>query len=267
MNLVRAASAKPLRPGAVQAPGPLPRTRERTASMTRHAGSRGLTLVELLVAMAIIAFISIMIFQAMDGMRRSKEGVERVADRFREGRMAMARISRELQSAYLSAHAPIDQSLIVSKTIFRAEPGSPGARLDFTSFSHRRLKFGALESDQEEISYFASEDPDRPGVTDLARRTSAIVDDTPEEGGRVDVLATDIDLFDLEFLDPLTGQWREEWDSTSVVEEQGRLPLVVKVVLVLNDGVRSHADSARGRIRLVTKVRLPIQDVLSFALK
>jgi hypothetical protein len=41
----------------------------------------------------------------------------------------------------------------------------------------------------------------------------------------------------------------------------------VKVTLVLNDGVRSHADSARGKIRLMTKVFLPIQDVLSFALK
>ncbi len=235
--------------------------------MSRRNHLRGLTLVELLVAMTIIAFISIMIFQAMDGMRRSREGVERVADRYREGRIAMARITRELQSAYLSSHRPIDEALIVSKTIFRGEPGAVGARLDFTSFAHRRLSHNANESDQVEISYFVSEDPDQPGVTDLVRRSSPIVDEEPAEGGSVDVLATNIDLFDLMYLDPITGKWREEWDSESIVEEKGRLPLAVKVTLVLNDGVRSHEDSGRGRIRLVTKVRLPIQDVLNFALK
>lgn len=236
--------------------------------MTLRARSRvrGMTLIEMLVSMAILAFISVLVFASVDGMRRSRAGVDRISDRYREGRLAMSRISRELQSTYLSAHEPIDQSLRVVTTSFVGDPGTPAARLDFNSFSHRRLRENLRESDQLEISYFGSEDPDQRGVVDLARR-AASPDEEPLEGGKVEVLATDIDLFDLEYLDPLTGIWRDEWDSTSVIGEKGRLPLAVKVVLVLNGASRSRDEGSRGKIRLVAKIPLHIQDSLNFALK
>lgn len=227
---------------------------------------RGMTLIEMLVSMAILAFISVLVFASVDGMRRSRAGVDRISDRYREGRLAMSRISRELQSTYLSAHEPIDQSLRVVTTSFVGDPGTPAARLDFNSFSHRRLRENLRESDQLEISYFGSEDPDKRGVVDLARR-AASPDEEPLEGGKVEVLATDIDLFDIEYLDPLTGIWRDEWDSTSVIGEKGRLPLAVKVVLVLNGASRSRDEGSRGKIRLVAKIPLHIQDSLNFALK
>ncbi len=235
-------------------------------SSKRRSQTRGLTLIELLVSMAILAFISVLVFASVDGMRRSRAGVDRITDRYREGRLAMNRISREIQSTYLSAHEPIDQSIRVITTSFIGEPGSPAARLDFNSFSHRRLRENLRESDQVEISYFGSDNPDEDGVVDLARR-EAMPDEEPLEGGKVEILATNIDLFDLEYLDPLTGIWREEWDSTSVVGEQGRLPLAVKVVLVLNGGTRGRDEGSRGKIRLVAKIPIQIQDTLNFALK
>jgi hypothetical protein len=152
------------------------------------------------------------------------------------------------------------------QTIFKGEPGSPASRLDFNSFSNRRLQADARESDQVEISYFGSENPDKDDVVDLARRVDS-PDEKPEEGGRVEVLATNIDLFELSYLDPLTGRWLEEWDSSSVLSKKGILPLQVKVVLVLNGAERSREDGGRGKIRLVQKISLPIQDTLNFALK
>lgn len=237
----------------------------RRASARRRA--RGLTLVELLIAMAILALISMLIYSAIDGMRRSREGVRRVADRYREGRIAMNRISRELQSAYLSEHAPIPPIMPVVKTAFIGKSGSPASRLDFNSFAHDRLERNSHESDQMEVSYFGSDDPARDGVTDLARRSSSRLDEDPQRGGRVDVLATDIDLFKLEYLDPLSGMWREEWDSTSVIGEAARLPLQVKITLVLKGGERRNDSSSRGTVRLVSKVPLHIQNILNFAMK
>lgn len=237
----------------------------RQWSRRRHAA--GMTLIEVLVAMSILAFIAIAMYSAIDGMRRSRAGVERVTDRYREGRLAMARMVRELESAYLSEHKPINESLWVKKTIFKGENRSPAARVDFNSFAHRRLATTARQSDQMEVSYFGSEDPEVRGKIDLARREDTLLDADPTRGGRVDVLATDIDLFSLEYLDPLTNMWREEWDSSSVVGEKGRLPRQVKILLVLNEGERRTVDSSRGRIRLAAKVRLYIQDPLTFALK
>jgi len=227
---------------------------------------RGFTLVELLVAIVILSLISVLIYNAFASMKRSREGIERVDDRYREGRLAMARMTRELESAFISFHAPINTSLLVERTAFIGTTGTPADRLDFNSFSNRRLDRNSHVSDQCELSYFGSSNPDQPGVTDLARRVSTTLDLDPKKGGRVEVLATDIDLFDLQYLDPMSGSWVDTWDTTqSITGQPARLPLQVRIVLVLNGGARQGSERGQGSIRLITKVELPIENGLNFA--
>lgn len=227
--------------------------------------SRAVTLVELLIAVAVLAMISVLIYSSFSGMRRSRDGIQRLTDRYREGRIALSRIARELSSAYISGHEPIDPSLKVVQTAFISTEGTPADRIDFNSFAYRRLDRDVHESDQAEISYFGSPDPDQDGVIDLARRVSPILDLDPQSGGRVEVLATDIDLFDLEFLDPLTGMWDDTWDTTSAVAQENRLPLQVRIILVLNGGRRTREAGGQDTIRLVTKVPLQMLTPLTFA--
>lgn len=228
--------------------------------------ARGFTLVELLVAVVVLSMISLLIYNAFASMKRSREGIERVDDRYREGRLAMTRMVRELQSAYISLHAPINSSLLVQKTAFIGTTGTPADRLDFNSFSNRRMDKNSHVSDQCELSYFGSPNPEQSGVTDLARRISTLLDLDPKKGGRVDVLATDIDLFDLQYLDPTTGNWVETWDTTSTLTGQpARLPVQMRILLVLNGGSRRGYDRGQGTIRLMTKVALPIDNGLNFA--
>jgi general secretion pathway protein J len=209
--------------------------------------------------------VSVLIYGAFAAMRKSKEGLERVQERYREGRMAMQRLSRDLSSAYLSAHLPIDTRLAVQKTAFIGKRGSPADRLDFNAFSNTRRDRNAHESDQAEISYFGSEDPEHGSTLDLARRVSTHPDLDPQHGGRVEVLATDIDLFQLDYLDPQSGMWNETWDSTQPTGQPNRIPLQVRITLVLNSGGRSRYDSGRNRIRFQTVIVLPIQQPLNFA--
>lgn len=232
----------------------------------RVRNMRGFTLVELLVAVVILSLISLLIYNAFASMKRSREGIERVDDRYREGRLAMTRMVRELQSAYISLHAPINSSLLVQKTAFVGTTGTPADRVDFNSFSNRRMDKNSHVSDQCELSYFGSPNPELSGVTDLARRISTLLDLEPRKGGRVDVLATDIDLFDLQYLDPMTGNWVETWDTTSGITGQpARLPVQMRILLVLNGGARQGYDRGQGTIRLITKVSLPIDNALNFA--
>jgi general secretion pathway protein J len=231
----------------------------------RKRRSRGFTLIEVLISIAILAAITSLLFGAFSALKRSKDGLSRVQDRQREGRLAMARITRELQSAYLSAHIPLNQALLVQKTIFKSERGSPADRLDFTAFANRRLDRDSHVSDQCELSYFGSPNPDGSGTTDLVRRVDTELDLEPTKGGKVEVLATDIDLFDLQYLDATTGQWQENWDTTQTTGQPDRLPLQVRVILVLNGGARSGSDRGRGTIRLVTKVGLNMLQPLTFA--
>ncbi|MBI4702139.1 MAG: prepilin-type N-terminal cleavage/methylation domain-containing protein [Deltaproteobacteria bacterium] len=222
------------------------------------ARARGFTLLEALVSMAILALVATLVYGGFHAMTRARSNIERVGDRYQQGRAALSRLARELGSAFLSAHQPFASQLIRARqTAFVGLRESPADRLDFTSFSHRRLRRDAHESDQNELSYFAARDPDG-GTLDLVRREAPYIDEDPSRGGVVQVLAEDIESFQLSYLDPLTGEWTERWDSTQAAEQFGRLPAQVWIVLVLR--------GARGEpIRFETKAPLGMHLPLSFA--
>lgn len=230
-------------------------------------GSRGFTLIEMIIAIGVLSVICMLIYGAFAGMRNSKEGVERIDDRYHEGREALRRITRELSSAYISLHRPLDQTFVVQKTAFVGTRGTPADRLDFNAFANRRLDRNSHESDQCELSYFGMPTPKDQGLTDLVRRVSPRLDQKPDKGGRIDVLATDIDLLKLKYLDPLTGNWVETWDSTDTLTHTNQLPIYVHVKLILNGGRRTSSSRARGTLRFETKVAIPMYQPLSFAIE
>jgi len=233
----------------------------------RSRRARGFSLIELLIAVAILSGVCMLIYSAFAGMRNSKEGVSRIDDRYHEGREALRRIEREIASAYVSLHRPLDPTLWVQRTEFVGTRGTPADRLDFNSFSYTRFDRNAHESDQCELSYFGSPDPKNTGVIDLVRRVNPHLDLKPDKGGRIDVIASDIDLFRLEYLDPLTGMWTETWDSTDTLTHTNQLPPFVHVKLVLNGGRRAFPGRAQGTLRFETKIRIPIYQPLSFAIE
>ena len=229
----------------------LPRNRRR---------ERGVTLLEILVSLGILALIATLIYGALDGMAKSREGLSRIGDRYHQGRSSLYRISRELQSAFLSMHSPVNQSLQTRTTVFIGKDSSSTDRIDFAAFSHRRLGANAHESDQCELSYFTSRDPNVSGKLDLVRREDSTVDLDPDKGGPVLVVAEDVSEFDLRYFDPVAQQWTESWDSTQSAGQFARLPAQVKVTIVMNKGPGDKP------VRFQTKVPIAMQLPLSFAI-
>ena len=225
-----------------------------------RSAARGLTLLEVMVAVAILAMVAVLIYGAFDGLGRGKKNLGRVNDRYHQGRSALSRIARELSSAFISAHQPLTEQQFRRLTIFKGTSSSPADRIDFTSFSHRRLVRDSHESDQNELSYFGSPDPKNPGKLDLARRESPLIDLEPRRGGEVEVLAEDIDHFDVRYLDAQTGLWTESWDSSQATGQPGRLPFEIKISLALKGGIQNKP------IVFVTKVAMPMQAPLTFAM-
>jgi general secretion pathway protein J len=159
----------------------------------------------------------------------------------------------------------LNAQLVLYKTAFIGHVANPADRLDFNAFSNIRRDRDSHVTDQIEVSYYSGISLEDPSTTDLLRRSSAYLDDKPEEGGRVDVVATDIDLFDLSYLDPTTSLWVDSWDTTQAAGQPNRLPLQVRVTLVLNGGRRTASDRGRDKLRFATTVMLPINQPLSFA--
>lgn len=225
-----------------------------------RSSSRGLTLVEVLVALAILAMIGVLLYGSFDSMSHAKRAEGIRGERAREGRSAVLRMSRELSSAYLSLHFPQNMSLLTRTTAFVGQNGSRFDRLDFAAFAHRRVEAESKESDQAEIGYFVVSDPDKPEKMDLVRREQTPIDMDPKRGGVINVLAENVESFDVRYLDVTTGQWLETWDTTQTTGQLLRLPLEVRIILVLKDvppGVEPM---------YTTKVTLPIQKPLSFGI-
>ncbi|MEY2935146.1 MAG: putative ral secretion pathway protein [Pseudomonadota bacterium] len=246
---------------------PLRRSTRRRGRWRALAERAGFTLIELLIAIGVLSMISMLLYGAFDGLERTRTGVARLGERYHEGRAALQRIAYELSASYLSAHAPPDQSLVAVKTAFIGTDDAPAARVDFNSFSHRRYDKDAKESDQAEISYFGSPNPDGSGQTDLARRVTPRLDTDPEHGGRVEVLATNLDAFELSYLDAANAQWTEKWDSTQALGQHNRLPLQVRISLILAGGTRPSEGRRPEPLRFVTKVAMALRDPLTFGVE
>ena len=221
--------------------------------MRRAEHQRGMTLIEVMVAMAMFAIVGSLVYGGFAQTSRAKRRLETQLDRYHELRMTMERMVRELSMAYVSTHYNISPSLQGMRTTFIGKDSGFGDRIDFTSVSHTRIYRDAKESDQNELSYYLTDAPDGEGKV-LARRMQSRPDDKPTEGGRVEVMLTDVLEFDLEYLDPVNWEWVKDWDAVQGVSQTNRLPAQVKIKLT----VPSLSPGSEKREVFVTRAVLPL---------
>ncbi|MGF1510242.1 MAG: type II secretion system protein GspJ [Myxococcota bacterium] len=212
----------------------------------RHV--RGLTLMEIALAIAILAMMATLTWGGVARMFDAYETVTDVDRRYHEIRVAMNRMARELSMAFLTSNRRHRGQERVWQTIFRADRSATFYELHFTSLAHDILRQDAKESDQCEISYFGRPDPEVQGQTNLVRREDPRPDREPEEGGQEYVLAEKVTRFQLRFWDDRQQDWTEEWD-TQKVDYRGRLPSVVEIRLMTED------ENGR-ELTFVTKTRI-----------
>ncbi len=220
--------------------------------------ARAMTLLEILVSLAILAMISILIYGAFDSMSRGKRGEGMRVDRARQGREAVQRIAREIQGSFLTQHQPQNPGLGTRITAFVGQSSRDFDRVDFAAFVHKRVDKEAKESDQCEVGYFVVKDPNVADKMDLVRREQTPIDLDPKRGGVVNVVAENVEEFDLRYLDPMTGQWVESWDTTQISGQPMRVPLEVRISLTMKELKNEPAYV------YTTKVTIPIREPLTF---
>jgi general secretion pathway protein J len=181
-------------------------------------------------------------------------------DRYHEIYAGIERIAQELSMAYTSAHRNPNEALRTMITGFVAKEAGGGSRVDFTSFSHRRLYRNAHESDQNELSYFVTNDPKQPSLKVLARREQRRVDDDFKKGGQSQILIENVRKFELSFFDPLTSDWAATWDSTQTSAQPNRLPTQAKILVTVPNVTGKGPDQTFG-----TRTNLPATYALNFA--
>jgi general secretion pathway protein J len=228
--------------------------------MSARRTRQGMTLIEVMVAVALFASVGALVYGGFAQTARAKRTLEAQLDRYHEVRMAMERMVRELSMAYVSTHYNISPSLQGMRTTFIGKDSGFGDRIDFTSVSHTRIYRDAKESDQNEISYFIADAPGGDKKV-LARRMQPRIDEKPQEGGRVEVLLYDVIEFDLEYLDSASWEWVKSWDAVQGMGQTNRLPTQVKIKLSLPDV--SGKDGKRETF--TTRASLPLNWALNHA--
>ncbi|HPW45587.1 MAG TPA: type II secretion system protein GspJ [bacterium] len=219
---------------------------------------KGFTLLEVLIAVAILGVIMTLIWSSSSQSFRAKERTELRDSVFQNGRVVLRKISDDLAVAFLSKKvagegAGSEQAAFTSgaKTFFIGDDQGAQDLLKFTSLSHMRLYKQAKECDQVKISYEVVPS-DEPGVYNLIRRADPWLDNTTDVKGKPLVLVEGIREFNLEYYHPAKREWMKTWNS-EMVDWSMKLPMAVRIGIAFPD-----PDDDGAEITLSTAVMLAL---------
>jgi general secretion pathway protein J len=220
-----------------------------------HAGDAGFTMIEVLIACSIMAFMMFLAWSTASQTLKAKKHFGLVQDRYREARILLTRMSRDLSMAYLSANE--DRTLLDPRTYFSGEASGEVDSITFSCLAHQRLYADVHESDQTVVSYYPGTDPDDRRKTDVFRRESRRLANEKLDAipGESDVIFVDVAKLEITYWDAKNQEWKDEWDTQKAEGAANRLPDKVRIALTFRD----ENDK---EVTLTTETRLFMQEVL-----
>ncbi len=215
----------------------------------RHRTSRaraGFTLLEVMIAISILALILVMIAGSFNAVVHSKVHGEARLDVDRQGRAIIWELSNEIRGAVQTPNPPSVTYLLGQGQMRNGSP-LDAIMVSTLSGGHRRAITGMVA--EQIVSYAVTANPRVPKWYVLTRtqRSALLVSKTSYIGTPIE-LADNLVSLHLRYFD---GQaWLESWDSTAL-PPPAQLPIAVSIDLVLGAG--------GGKVRsFSTQVRLPM---------
>ena len=197
-----------------------------------RARAAGFTLIEVLLAMAILAFITTIMWGSFSQTATNKRALEATQERVHTARVALMRMSRELEMAYLASET---SPSAYTRTFLTASSQASVDEVSFSTFAHQRLRGGLAEGDTSVITYYGARDPDDPRVTNLMRRETRRLqaEDAKTLAGESYILCPDVASVKFSFYDYRKKEWEREWDTHTVGADF--IPSHVRITLNVYD--------------------------------
>lgn len=204
----------------------------------RERGERGFTLIEIMLALAILATLIALTWGTVTSSFRFRRATLDKFDRYRTVQQAMDRMAREISMAFVTNIGQVatnDQGEINYVTGFFGSDDE----LAFTSLAHVRTLADEAASEQCEISFRLESQRGEDGDMhqNLVRREDSIIDDEPEEGGTLYPMLRDVERIRFEYWDPTREiadeAWVDQWDAVN--DHEGQLPSRVRITLEVQD--------------------------------
>lgn len=222
------------------------------ARRSGRARERGLTLVEIMIAMAIMALMMMLAWTTIHSAGDARGDFEAIEDRNSEVRVAMARMVNDVESAYLSKNE--NQNLDNRRTFMKGK----NDELTFSTFSHSPMWADANESDQTVVMYHVEQDrrTHQPALfrRELRRTSNERFDSEPAE---LDVMLGGIEKLEISYWDWKDKDWQSSWDTTKVDGEKDRLPVRIRIAI-------EYKNPRGDTLKLQTQARLLMQEALQY---
>ena len=177
--------------------------------------SRGLTIVELLVAMAILVTVTMSALLIFRGITRAWRTGELRTERYQQARLLLDLFGRELSSSVVSVRYPL-------------------VGMKPTDTPH--LEAGSV---LDEL-FFVGTLPGRTGLVERGYWVTAsgelmCHDEEPADGdyatGASEVCGRDVTEFNVSYFDG--SEWLDRWDARAKASQAGQLPKAVHIVLAI----------------------------------
>jgi prepilin-type N-terminal cleavage/methylation domain-containing protein len=209
-------------------------------SALRTPHSKGFTLIEVLLAMAILSLILTVIYASFSTAGRNVEQAETIRDESDLARILIARLSDDIANAY--PNNSLSFPAVPTRFYGKKEEvdGGTGAgnkkirhdSINLTTLTNWR-KPNSKEMELWELGYFFKEKPDGTGFALFRREKRELSKDVLVLEGGVEYEITDrVESLQLMYSDNGSTWTDDGWDSQS----KGRLPLMVEITLFLDTG-------------------------------
>jgi general secretion pathway protein J len=199
----------------------------------RSRRQHGFTLIEIMLALALMAFLTSLIWGTFAQTAKVKKRIETAQDRTHTVRVALMRMSREIEMAFVAFEATSTQD---RRTMFSGVSHTDYDELRFSWFGHLRMRADAAEGDTALVSYFPLTDPEDARFTNLMRRETRRLEskDLKLIPGETYLLCPNVSRLKFAYYDYRQKDWRDDWDTTKA-DGQQYLPTQVRIALTVLD--------------------------------
>lgn len=233
---------------------------------SRH-NARGFTLIEVLLAVAILATLIVAVMGVLTANLNMRHRSSEMSEVYQNTTMALRRMTSELNSAFYVSD--LSEEMAENREIrYRSVFDGRRDELSFTTMSYMQRYTDEAAGDQAEITYRLENRRDRNGKARqvLIRREQAPIDARPERGGRLTVALENVKSLRFEYWDPdreVGGEaWVSQWDVKKDDEE--RLPSRVRITIEVEHPLRPRESltySMQANIQLEKPLLLLPADV------
>ncbi len=222
----------------------------RTNPDMRYTGyfSRGFTLVEILIAVFILAIVVSLVMGSFSGIYEGAERINLGSDLHELGNTCLNRMTKDLQSIHVAAYPRYkrpdiddDPEIYHIKGERRTSGGTSFGWVRFTSMAH--LPFNQQVSEGiAEIVYYVQQTPENDFILRRADKLYPYPEDF-EESDTDPIMCEKLRRFDLIYYDA-NGRGYDEWDSESDDMAHGT-PRAVEIRLEVGTEELSYVFKSR----------------------